>query len=82
MNFQFNLRIIKFVYEDILILYARFGYNEFLGKDTRDMKLRYTLKKLSNEAVIGHVGKVNGIIRYKLSKYVVENCQKFERRHG
>lgn len=74
-----NPRIIKFVAEDILILYAKFGYNSFLLKDTRDIELRHSLKKLLNEEVIYEFGKkINGRINYKLSKFVVDKCIVFE----
>ena len=78
MNFAYNLRIIKFVYEDIIILFDKFGYNEFIQKDTYDLKLRYSLKKLTNYAVIGKFDKRNGIIIYKLNKHVVDRCKEYD----
>jgi hypothetical protein len=78
MNFAYNLRIIKFVYEDIIILYNTFGYNEFNQRDTYNLKLRYTLKKLTNYAVVGKLNKKNGIINYKLNKYVVDKCKEYD----
>lgn len=81
-NFQFNYRIIRFVYDDILKLYARFGYDEFLSSDTLDLNLNYSMKKLSNYAVVGKNSRDNGRIKYKLSKYVVERCQKVEERYN
>jgi hypothetical protein len=81
MSYQFNLRIIKFVHEDILILHERFGYEPFTKAQAIDIPLRYSLKKLLNEAVISEHSKTNGRINYKLSKYVVDNCRKFEEKY-
>jgi len=79
MSYNFNMRIIKFVYEDILLLYNAFGYNSFSLKDAKDIKLRHSLKKLLNEAVVAEYGpKTNGRINYKLSRFVVDKCLIFE----
>ena len=84
-NFQYNVKIIRFVADDILRLYDKFGYNEFLKTDTKDIKLTYSLKKLTNYAVIDKHSKVDGRIKYKLSKFVVDACVKsnenYERKH-
>lgn len=81
MNFQFNPKSIKYFYEDVLIIYARFGYEIFIARNARDLKLSHSLKKLLNEAVIGKVNKTGGVINYKLSKFVVERCQNYDERH-
>lgn len=76
-KFQYNVKIIRFVSDDILMLYDKFGYNEFLQVDTKDMKLIYSLKKLTNYAVIDKHSKIDGRIQYKLSKFVVDACKRF-----
>jgi|WetSurMetagenome_2_1015567.scaffolds.fasta_scaffold893167_1 hypothetical protein len=81
MNFHFNIRYIKYTYDDILALYARFGYEEFTRKMCEGMELRYSIKRLSNEAVIGKARKVDGRIHYKLSKFVVDTCIKYKAEH-
>jgi len=81
MNFHFNVRYIKYVYEDILALHARFGYEKFTRKMCEDMKLRYSIKRLSNEAVIGKSCRIDGRIHYKLSKFVVDICKKYKEEH-
>jgi hypothetical protein len=81
MNFSCNLRIIKFVYEDIIIIYNKFGYEIFLQSDIKDLELRYTLKKLTNYAVLGKVCKKNGRISYKLNKFIVDKCKDYEERY-
>jgi hypothetical protein len=78
MKLSYNLRIIKFVYEDIIILYNTFGYNDFVQRDTYNLNLRYSLKKLTNYAVLGKLNKKNGIINYKLNKYVVDKCKEYD----
>jgi len=81
MNFQFNIRRVKYVYEDVLKLYARFGYNEFIKADTFDLNLRYSVKRLSNDAVISRVSKAENKCHYKVNKFGVEVCQKFKETH-
>lgn len=77
-GYNFNLRIIKFVADDILLLYEKFGYETFTLRDAKDIPLRYSLKRLLNEAVvIEHGTKTNGRINYKLSKFVVDKCKNF-----
>jgi len=81
MSCQFNLRIIKFVHEDILLLHEKFGYEPFTKAQTLNIPLRYSLKKLLNEAVIAEHNRTSGRINYRLSRYVVENCRKFEEKY-
>jgi hypothetical protein len=76
-----NARIIKFVAEDIILLFNTFGYNTFFLRDTKDIKLRHSLKKLLNEEVVYEFGKkTNGRINYKLSKFVVDKCLIYEKK--
>lgn len=81
MKYQISLRYIKYVYEDILNLHARFGYNTFIRSETDDMNLRYSMKKLLNYAAVEKDSKAEGRIYYRLDKYVVEYCNKFKERH-
>lgn len=75
------MRHIRFIHEDILILYARFMYETFTRKDTDDLKLHYTLKMLLNYAAVEKVKKVDGRNYYKLDPFVVRNCKKFADKH-
>lgn len=78
---NFNSRIIKYVYEDIMNLYNVFGYNEFTLKDTKGIKLYYSLKKHTNYGVIDKSKKVKSRIQYKLSKRVVNVCKEYITKH-
>lgn len=82
MNFAYNLRIIRFVYEDILLLFNKFEYNDFIESDIGDLDMRYTLKKLTNYGVIGKVSRTNGRIKYKLIKLIVDRCKEYETRYN
>jgi len=78
---NFSMIYIRYVYEDILKLYARFGYEEFTRSQTNDIDLYYSIKRLSNNSVISKSRKIDGVIQYKLSKYVVEACEKYSGKH-
>ena len=70
---------VRHVSEDILKLYARFGYEEFVRSEVNEKEMYYSLKKLTNDAVILKVGKnKDNVLKYKLSKYVVDKCKKYE----
>ena len=70
---------VRHVSEDILKLYARFGYEEFIRSEAEKIELYYSLKKLTNDAAIMKVGKnKDNVLKYKLSKYVVDKCKKYE----
>lgn len=81
MKTAYNLRQIRFLYEDVMILYNKFEYNIFTQKDMGDTKIRYTLKKLLNYGVVGKVNREHGRINYKLSKFVVGRCKEYETRY-
>jgi hypothetical protein len=80
-EYQLNMRVVKFIHEDVLLLYARFGYDEFVKSETRDLPLYYSLKKLLNEAAITRIKRSEGRSIYKLTRYVVEKCEEFRDRH-
>lgn len=75
-----SLRLIKFVHSDILALYDKIGFNEFLYSDVKEIPLRYSLKKLTNEGVIIKSSKVDNRIHYKLSKFIVDQSQKYRKK--
>lgn len=73
-----NLRVIKFVYEDILLLFDKFGYNEFIYRDMDKNYIKHSLKRLTNDNLIIKYNKHNGRIHYKLNKYIIDLCLKYK----
>jgi hypothetical protein len=77
----YNIRQIRFLYEDVMILYDKFEYNVFSHKDLGDIEIRYTLKKLLNYGVVGKVSRERGRINYKLSKFIVDRCRDYQEKY-